>query len=92
MQFEEQKRERDLTGMLINSENLHGRRPVTDRIAGKDPRTILIIICMPSSTALLPDNTTRAAFHHAALREPVARQNRELSKFMGSVHIARLVN
>jgi hypothetical protein len=32
---------------------------------------------MPSSTALLPDNTTRAAFHHDALREPVARQNRQ---------------
>lgn len=66
--------------IFINSENLRGRRPVTGRIAGKDPQTILIIIYIPSSTALLPDNTARATFHHDALREPVARQCRPRGK------------
>ncbi|EFI5727111.1 hypothetical protein G0T45_004388 [Escherichia coli] len=40
---------------FINSENPRGRRPVTCRIAGKDPQMIIIIICM-SQRASTPSN------------------------------------
>lgn len=52
-----------MSKIFIYSENLRGRRPVTRRIAGKDPQTIIIINCI-LSTALLPDNTTGETFHH----------------------------